>query len=320
MPLDGPAGGPRLLAVPDPRQHRRAAPPDPPPPRLQRAPDLPPQRGSCEETFGRADRAPASPATRCATPSARCEIELVLTAHPTEIVRRTLLQKHDRIAGALAVRDRARPDARGARDRRRDAAPRDCRRAGRPTRVRRARPTPLDEVRGGLVVFEQTLWDALPRYLRELDRALTQHTGRACRSTSRRSASASWIGGDRDGNPNVTPDVTRQAVLLGALDGRRPLPPRGRRAAERAVAGRTPATSCGPASATTHEPYRALLRERARAAARDPQVGRRRLEDRATQCAGLVDCRRRRTSISRSRPSPSRCGSAIARCARPATP
>ena len=57
--------------------------------------------------------------------------------------------------------------------------------------MRQQRPTPLDEVRSGLIVFEQSLWDALPRYLRSVDRALrAQHGPRRCRSTPRRSASA----------------------------------------------------------------------------------------------------------------------------------
>ena len=68
----------------------------------QQSPDLPPQRGSCEETFGRLIGAGLTPAELF---DAVCslEIELVLTAHPTEIVRRTLLQKYDRIARALAA-------------------------------------------------------------------------------------------------------------------------------------------------------------------------------------------------------------------------
>src|SRR3712207_9471022 len=70
-------------------------------------------------------------------------------------------------------------------------------------------------VRGGLLVFEQSLWHALPRYLRELDRALHAHTGRRLPLAVSPIRFGSWMGGDRDGNPNVTPEVTRQAILLG---------------------------------------------------------------------------------------------------------
>ena len=80
--------------------------------------------------------------------------------------------------------------------------------------MREERPTPLDEVRSGLIVFEQSLWDALPRYLRSVDRALAAAPDEDCRSTSTPIRFGSWIGGDRDGNPNVTPEVTRHACLL----------------------------------------------------------------------------------------------------------
>jgi phosphoenolpyruvate carboxylase len=74
--------------------------------------------------------------------------------------------------------------------------------------------SPLDEVRAGLVVFEQTLWEALPQYLRSLDRALRAATGEALPLDAAPIRFGSWIGGDRDGNPSVTPEVTRQATWL----------------------------------------------------------------------------------------------------------
>ena len=70
--------------------------------------------------------------------------------------------------------------------------------------------TPLDEVRGGLAVFEQTLWEALPRYVRQLDRAL----GEPLPLDAAPLRFGSWIGGDRDGNPNVTPEITRRATWM----------------------------------------------------------------------------------------------------------
>lgn len=172
----------------------------------------PPQRGSCDETFGRLIASGLS-ADGLYDAVSHLEIGLVLTAHPTEIVRRTLLQKYDRIAQALAQKDRTdltvfERDAAMAALRREVAA------AWETDEVRRTRPTPLDEVRGGLVVFEQTLWHAVPRYLRELDRALARHTGRPLPLTVAPIRFGTWMGGDRDGNPNVTPEVTRQTCLL----------------------------------------------------------------------------------------------------------
>ena len=68
--------------------------------------------------------------------------------------------------------------------------------------VRRERPSPLDEVRSSLAVFEETLWDALPLFCRSLDRTLRQTTGRGLPLDAAPIRFGSWIGGDRDGNPS----------------------------------------------------------------------------------------------------------------------
>jgi len=171
-----------------------------------------PQRGSCEETFARLI-AGGVDAARLHDAVCALRIELVLTAHPTEIVRRTLVQKYNRIARALETRDR--PDLTAPERDDIDAALlREIMTAWSTADVRDERPSPLDEVRAGLVVFEQSLWSALPRYLRSVDRALVAATGRGLPPGVTPIRFGSWIGGDRDGNPNVTPDVTRRACLL----------------------------------------------------------------------------------------------------------
>ena len=171
-----------------------------------------PQPGSCDEVFGRL-RSSGISADRLFETVTSLEIELVLTAHPTEVVRRTLLQKYGRIAELLA-----RLDHRDLTIPEREEILEDLRREITSTwetdEVRHHRPSPLDEVKGGLFVFEQTLWDALPQYLRALDEALEKHTGRSLPLDAAPIRFGSWIGGDRDGNPNVTAEVTRDAVLL----------------------------------------------------------------------------------------------------------
>ena len=178
----------------------------------RRDPDAPPQRASYEDSFRRLLGAGVSPEELYeAVGSLR--IELVLTAHPTEIVRRTVRQIQHRIADRLEERDR--PDLSASeREELVDALRREITAAWRTDEVRHRRPTPLDEVRWGLVVFEQTLWDAVPRSLRVLDRALRAATGRALPPETAPVTFGSWIGGDRDGNPNVTPEVTEQACRL----------------------------------------------------------------------------------------------------------
>jgi phosphoenolpyruvate carboxylase len=178
----------------------------------ERDPQALPQVGSCEETFGRLLKAGVSPeALHDAVACLR--IELVFTAHPTEVTRRTLMQKHRRVAELLALRDR--PDL-TAPERREllDDLRIEVAAAWETSEIRRERPSPIDEARSGLVVFEQTLWDVIPRYLRVLESALVTHTGRALPLDAAPIRFGSWIGGDRDGNPAVTAHVTEHVCLL----------------------------------------------------------------------------------------------------------
>jgi phosphoenolpyruvate carboxylase len=177
-----------------------------------RDPAAGPQRGSFAEVFARLRRGGVAPeAIREGV--LRLRIELVLTAHPTAILRRTLLQKHRWIADLLALRDRAdlTPVERAEAD---EALRREVAAVWGTREVRPRRPTPVDEVLWGLAVFEQTLWDAVPRALRDLDRELVALCGRGLPLDAAPVRFGSWIGGDRDGNPAVTPEVTRRACLL----------------------------------------------------------------------------------------------------------
>jgi phosphoenolpyruvate carboxylase len=171
-----------------------------------------PQRGSCDDAFARLLASGIDPAELYDAVT-RLDIELVLTAHPTEIARRTIVQKHNRIAAALAVNDRT-----DLTEPEREAVIASLRReiagAWATREIREQRPTPLDEVRSGLIVFEQSLWTAVPLYVRAVDRALHRHTGRSLPLDAAPIRFGSWIGGDRDGNPHVTPEVTRRASLL----------------------------------------------------------------------------------------------------------
>jgi phosphoenolpyruvate carboxylase len=178
----------------------------------ERDPQAPPQIGSCDETLGRLRRAGVPPDTLHAV-VVGLQIELVFTAHPTEVTRRTLMQKHRHIADLLALRDR--PDLTMPEGRELLEALRiEIAAAWETSEVRRERPSPVDEARSGLVVFEQTLWDALPRFLRVLDEALLAHTGRGLPMDAVPLRFGSWIGGDRDGNPAVTARVTETVCQL----------------------------------------------------------------------------------------------------------
>ena len=172
----------------------------------------PPQRGSCAETFARLVDGGITPG-RLHEAVAALRIELVLTSHPTEVSRRTLIHKYNRIAALLARRDR--PDLTlPEQDDVVMSLRREIEAAWETDEVRHQRPSPLDEVRGGLIVFEQSLWHALPQFLRSVDRALVAAAGNALPLEAAPVRFGSWIGGDRDGNPSVTPEVTRKACLL----------------------------------------------------------------------------------------------------------
>ena len=141
------------------------------------------------------------------------EIEWVVTGRPTEAGRGRVLLKYRRVAMWLAARDR--PDRTAdERDGIRAQLRRVVLELWETDEIRHRRPAPVDEARWGLAVVEQTLWDALPRFLREIDRCLVRHAGRPLPFEAAPVRFASWMGGDRDGNPKVTPAVTEEVVLL----------------------------------------------------------------------------------------------------------
>ncbi|WP_281271660.1 phosphoenolpyruvate carboxylase [Isoalcanivorax indicus] len=140
-------------------------------------------------------------------------VELVLTAHPTEVSRRTLIRKYDQMAEWLAALDRTDlgEDERG---RCREGLRRSILSAWCTDEIRRERPTPVDEAKWGFATLEQSLWQALPVFLRELDDAASELLGGPLPAAVAPIRIASWMGGDRDGNPNVTASVTREVLRL----------------------------------------------------------------------------------------------------------
>ncbi|MGN7738939.1 phosphoenolpyruvate carboxylase [Pseudomonas sp. 22526] len=143
----------------------------------------------------------------------RLEIELVLTAHPTEVARRTLIQKYDAIAAQLAAQDH-RDLTSAERAQIHTRLQRLIAEAWHTEEIRRTRPTPVDEAKWGFAVIEHSLWQAIPNYLRKADQALHAATGMHLPLEAAPIRFASWMGGDRDGNPNVTAAVTREVLLL----------------------------------------------------------------------------------------------------------
>ncbi|WP_264310018.1 phosphoenolpyruvate carboxylase [Pseudomonas putida] len=144
---------------------------------------------------------------------AKLDIQLVLTAHPTEVARRTLIQKYDAIAAQLAAQDH-RDLTPAERQQVRERLRRLIAEAWHTEEIRRTRPTPVDEAKWGFAVIEHSLWQAIPNHLRKVDKALHDATGLRLPLEAAPIRFASWMGGDRDGNPNVTAAVTREVLLL----------------------------------------------------------------------------------------------------------
>ncbi|MDM1324927.1 phosphoenolpyruvate carboxylase [Acinetobacter pseudolwoffii] len=144
-----------------------------------------------------------------------CElkIELVLTAHPTEVSRRTLIQKYDGINNALSKFDQQK-----LTPRERQAVLADLKQlissAWQTDEIRQHRPTPIDEAKWGFTTIEQTLWNAVPKFIRELNGMVQAQCGQNLPLDIAPVRFASWMGGDRDGNPNVTHNVTQEVLWL----------------------------------------------------------------------------------------------------------
>ncbi len=140
----------------------------------------------------------------------RLDVRPVLTAHPTEATRRTVLNLQARVADLLLARDEARE--REPLDAKLEA---EVETLWLTSEVRRDRPSVLDEVSTVLWYLEDRLLDAGGRVQASVERAFLEVFGRAP-ETGPLVRPGSWVGGDRDGNPFVTPEVTLAAVRRGA--------------------------------------------------------------------------------------------------------
>ena len=142
------------------------------------------------------------------------ELRLVMTAHPTEARRRTTIDKLARVFGVLRELDE-RPQTPAADARRRLLAT--VQELWGSDDLRAAELTVSDEVRGGLIHFSSTLADAIPRIYRDLEEAVAEFYPEVSdppATVPPLLSFGSWIGGDRDGNPFVTPETTVAALEL----------------------------------------------------------------------------------------------------------
>ncbi|MDD7805942.1 MAG: phosphoenolpyruvate carboxylase [Endozoicomonas sp. (ex Botrylloides leachii)] len=145
---------------------------------------------------------------------ANLSIEVVLTAHPTEVTRRTLIQKYEQIFKCLKSLETEELSPR-QKNRLTTRLQQLISQSWHTLEFRSKPPTPVDEAKGGFATIEHSLWEAVPRYVRGIDERLREHTEIALPIDAMPIKFSSWMGGDRDGNPFVTAKVTREVLLLG---------------------------------------------------------------------------------------------------------
>jgi len=143
---------------------------------------------------------------------ANLSIELVLTAHPTEAKRRTILSKIQRIARMLNRVHEVENFPHELESLKKELFA-EITSFWLTERARTARLEVTDEVRTGLFFIEEYFWEVLPRLYADLDQALDRYYPGLMLSHTWLKL-ASWIGGDRDGNPYVTVPVTAETLRL----------------------------------------------------------------------------------------------------------
>ncbi|MDH5300976.1 MAG: phosphoenolpyruvate carboxylase [Gammaproteobacteria bacterium] len=144
----------------------------------------------------------------------------VITAHPTESKRRSIMENLRRIYNINTELD----DSRLTKDEHAELVNKlesQIRVLWHTDEVRSQRPIVSDEIRLGLYYARETLFEAIPQVYRQLDKSLIKHYGYDAKGRQRVTTPSfihfgSWIGGDRDGNPNVKPEVTELALYLQA--------------------------------------------------------------------------------------------------------
>ncbi len=140
-------------------------------------------------------------------------IGIVLTAHPTEVKRRTLIQKYHIITKILEQRDLLKnyPSKLKILDKKLFD---ELTIIWNTDDLKRHKPSPFDEARWGLAIIEDSLWETIPKVYRRLNSIFVKNMNKELPKNFNPIEFGSWMGGDRDGNPNVTSKVTKEVILL----------------------------------------------------------------------------------------------------------
>ena len=166
-----------------------------------------------EEIFEDLFRNRKIPSSKIYNTAKNLNIGIVLTAHPTEVKRRTLIQKYHNITELLEQRElmKSFPSKQKIIDRKLYD---ELTIIWNTDDLKRAKPSPFDEARWGLAIIEDSLWETIPKVYRRLNSIFVKNMGKGLPKNFNPIEFGSWMGGDRDGNPNVTAEVTKEVILL----------------------------------------------------------------------------------------------------------
>ena len=150
--------------------------------------------------------------------SKNLNIELVLTAHPTEVKRRTLIQKYTKVNDILEKFNKSRIFKIKNIEKENNILEKKLHEQitsiWKTDELKRSKPTPAQEAKWGLAVIEDSLWNSVPKICSRLNEAVQKYSGKNLPIHYSPFKFGSWMGGDRDGNPNVNHKITQEVILL----------------------------------------------------------------------------------------------------------
>ena len=185
-------------------------------------------------------------------------IGIVLTAHPTEVKRRTLIQKYHKITEIMEQRDllKNKPSKLKILDKKLYD---EFTIIWNTDDLKRFKPTPVEEARWGLAVIEDSLWETIPKVYRRLNDIFVKNMGKGLPKNFNPIEFGSWMGGDRDGNPNVTSSTTKEVILLSRWEAAK-LYEKGLTKLIRGLSMEKCSKKILRFTGKTYEPYRVFLR------------------------------------------------------------